>query len=66
MTVDAGPTGFPSDMTTGRGLWPSPRTKAGRGAATATPNPSRKGQTSRTSKGKYFLYLDQDTFFGFD
>jgi hypothetical protein len=66
MTIDAGPTGFPSDMTTSRGLWPGPRTDVGRGATTATPNPSRIGQTSRTSIGKYLLYLDQDTIFGFD
>jgi hypothetical protein len=62
--VDAGPTGFRSDTTTSRGFWPSPRTKAGRGAATATPNLSRIGQTSRTPIGKYLLYLDQDIFFG--
>jgi hypothetical protein len=49
---------FPSDMTTSRGLWPSPRTKAWRGVATATLNPSRIGQTSRTPIGKYLLYLD--------
>jgi hypothetical protein len=61
-----GPTVFLSDMTTSCGLWPGPRTEAARGAATATPNPSKIGQTSRTPIGKYLLYLDQDTFFGSD
>jgi hypothetical protein len=66
VSVDVGPTGFPRDMITSRGLWPGPWTEAGRGAAIATPNPSRIGQTSRTPIGKYLLYLDQDTFFGSD
>jgi hypothetical protein len=56
--VDAGPTRFHSDMTTSRGFWPSPWTEAGRGTTTATLNPSRIGQTSRTPIGKYLLYLD--------
>jgi hypothetical protein len=64
--VDVGPTGYPSDMTTSHGLWPGPRTEVGRGATTATPNPSRIGQTSRTPIGKYLLYFHQDTFFGSD
>jgi hypothetical protein len=65
-SVDAGPIGFPSDMTTSRELWPDPWTEAGRGAATATPNPSRIGQISQTHIGRYLLYLDQDTLFGSD
>jgi hypothetical protein len=64
--VDAEPTRFPSDMTTSHGPWSSPRTEAGKGEATATPNPSRIGQTSRTHIGKYLLNLDQNTFFGSD
>jgi hypothetical protein len=64
--VNTGPIGFPSDMTTSRGLWPSPQTETRRGAATAIPNPSRIGQTSRTPIGKYLLNLVQDTFFGSD
>jgi hypothetical protein len=62
----AGPIGFPSDTTTSHGPWPGTWTEAGRGAATVTPNPSRIGQTSRTPVGKYLLYSDQNTFFGFD
>jgi hypothetical protein len=58
VSVDVGLIGFPRDMITCRGLWPGPRTEAGRGAATATPNPSRIGQTSRTPIGNYLLYLD--------
>jgi hypothetical protein len=50
--VDAGPTGFLSDMTASRGPWPGPRTGARRGAASATLSPSRIGQTSRTPTGK--------------
>jgi hypothetical protein len=64
--IEAGPTGFSSDTTISHGLWPGPRTKAGRGATTAIPNPSRIGQTSQTPIGKYLLYLDQYTFFGSD
>jgi hypothetical protein len=45
--IDAGPTGFPSDMTMSREPWPSPWTGARRGAASATTNLSRIGQTSR-------------------
>jgi hypothetical protein len=45
--VDAGSTGFPNNVTTSRGPWPSPRTRARRGVASATPDPSRIGQTSR-------------------
>jgi hypothetical protein len=45
--VDAGLTGFPSDMTTSCGPWPGPWTGARRGAASAAPSPSRIGQTSR-------------------
>jgi hypothetical protein len=41
-----GPTGFPSDMATIRGPWPSPRIEARRGATSTTLNPSRIGQTS--------------------
>jgi hypothetical protein len=44
-SVDAGPTRFSSNVTTSRG--PGPWTKAGRGAASTTPDPSRLGQTSR-------------------
>jgi hypothetical protein len=66
VSIDAGPTGFPSDMITSCGLWPGPRTKAARGAATATPNLSIICHTSRTPIVKYLLYLDQDTFFGSD
>jgi hypothetical protein len=61
--VDVGPTGFSSDTTTSRGPWPGPRTEAEKGAATATPNPSRICQTSRIPIGKYLLNLDQNTFF---
>jgi hypothetical protein len=45
--VDVGPTGFSNDMTTSHGPWPSPQTKARRGATSASPNPSRIGQTSQ-------------------
>jgi hypothetical protein len=45
--VDAGPIGFHSEVTTNRGPWPGPRAGARRGAASATPTPSRIGQTSR-------------------
>jgi hypothetical protein len=45
--VDAGPTGFPSNVTTSRGSWPGPRIEAERGAASATLDPNRIGQTSR-------------------
>jgi hypothetical protein len=41
--VDMGHIGFPNDTTASCGLWPGPRTEAGRGATTATPNPSRIG-----------------------
>jgi ABC-type Fe2+-enterobactin transport system substrate-binding protein len=58
------PTGFRSATTISHGPWPGPRTEAGKGAATATPNPSRIGKTSQTLIGKYLLYLDQNTFFG--
>jgi hypothetical protein len=44
--VDVGPIGFPSDVTTNRGPWLGPRAEARRGAASATPTPSRIGQTS--------------------
>jgi hypothetical protein len=60
--VDARLTGFRSDTTTSRGFWPGLRTEEGWGAATATPNSSRIGQTSWTHIGKYLLYLDHDTF----
>jgi hypothetical protein len=65
-SVDAGPTRFPCETTTSHGPWPGPRTEAGKGATTATPNPSRIGQTSRTPIGKYLQNLDQNTFFGSD
>jgi hypothetical protein len=42
-----GPIGFPSDVTIGRGPWPSPQAEARRGAASTTPTPSRIGQTSQ-------------------
>jgi hypothetical protein len=45
--VDTGPIGFPSNMTASRGPWLGPRTRARRGATSATPSPSRIGQTSR-------------------
>jgi hypothetical protein len=41
--VDAGPIGFPSDVTTNHGPWPSPRAKARRDATSVTPTPSRIG-----------------------
>jgi hypothetical protein len=41
VSVDAGLTGFSSNVTTSRGPWPGPRIEAGRGAASATPDPSR-------------------------
>jgi hypothetical protein len=44
---DAGPTGFPSNVTIGHGPWLGPWTEARRGVAFATPTPSRIGQTSR-------------------
>jgi hypothetical protein len=44
--VDAGPIGFPSEVTTNHGPWPSLRAEARRGAASATPTPSRIAQTS--------------------
>jgi hypothetical protein len=47
VSVDAGPTWFSSNVTTSRGTWPSPQTEAGKGAASATPDPSRIDQTSR-------------------
>jgi hypothetical protein len=53
-SVDAGPTGFRSGMTTSRGPWPGPRTGARRGAASAIPNPSRIGQTSWISMKSNF------------
>jgi hypothetical protein len=37
------PTGFSSDVTTNRGPWPGPRAEVRRGAASATPTPSRIG-----------------------
>jgi hypothetical protein len=45
--VDAGPTGFRSSVTIGHGPWPGLRAEARRDAASATPTPSRIGQTSR-------------------
>jgi hypothetical protein len=47
LSIDAGPTGSPSDMITSHGPGPGPQTEAGRGTAIATPNQSRIGQTSR-------------------
>jgi hypothetical protein len=41
--VDAGPTGFPSNVTASRGPRTGPRTEAGGGAASVTPDPSRIG-----------------------
>jgi hypothetical protein len=41
--VDAGPTGFPNDMTTSHGPWPSLQTRARRGITSTTPNLSRIG-----------------------
>jgi hypothetical protein len=41
--VDAGLAGFPSDVTIGRGPWPSPRAEARKGATSATSTPSRIG-----------------------
>jgi hypothetical protein len=47
ISVDAGPIGFPGDMTISHGPWPGPQMKARRGAMSATPNPSRIGHTSQ-------------------
>jgi hypothetical protein len=47
VTVDEGPTGFSSNVTTSCGPWPGPRIEAGKGAASATSDPSRIDQTSR-------------------
>jgi hypothetical protein len=55
VTVDVGPTGFPSDVTIGRGPWPGPQAEARRGAASATPTPSRIGQTSQIPMESTFL-----------
>jgi hypothetical protein len=41
--IEAGPTGFRNNVTTSHGPWPSPRVEARRGAASATPTPSRIG-----------------------
>jgi hypothetical protein len=46
LAVDAGPIGFSSNVTTSHGPWSSPWIEAGRGAASATPDLSRIGQTS--------------------
>jgi hypothetical protein len=47
IVVDVGPTGFPSNVTIGRGPWTGPRIEARRGAASATLTSSRIGKTSR-------------------
>jgi hypothetical protein len=52
--VDAGPTGFPNNVTASRGPWPGPQTGARRGVASTTPNPSIIGQTSRISMESNF------------
>ena len=47
LAVDAGPTGFPNNVTMSRGPWPGPRTRTRRGVAPTTPNPNRIGQTNQ-------------------
>jgi hypothetical protein len=52
--VDAGPIGFPNNMTMSHGPWPDPQTGARRGIASTTPNPSRIGQISQISTESNF------------